>query len=172
MTPPSRHEVRFLVEDGCIFVQSITCLAAPGAECRVGCRVAGCEDWGHGEEGCECCQEDCECACIVHSDCSRGLDTCRCATRLEHADACPHAFADLGHCWLTPWVTYDYGYDCFHDDRTVQALLQEQVIRGRDEHPAERWRLTMNCWDEVDLEHFHLTEPDLGSLQRDPQEEL
>ena len=168
MSDPSRHLVTFEVEDGGVYVTGVRCIAGPAADCRTGCPHPLCDDWSHGEAGCDHCQESCDCPCSTHEDaddCQIGAG-CSCETFQEHGqgEECPHTFASLAKCWLLPWAIDDDFW--FTEDPGVRALLSERVIKGRSEHPRETWTVVMGNYDYEWHDAYWPCDPDPDSLQR------
>ncbi len=167
-SPKTLHRVTFEVEDGCAMVTKVTCLSDPGAWCRVGCPVMGCE-WDHDEEGCDHCLEMCACDCSTHLDgvCTVETGPCTCATREEHqqGSACPHTFHELDDCWVLPWVENGES-DWLASDAEAWKILRDDVIKGRDAHPVEVWELDMSDIDGERYEWWGPTGPVRETLRR------
>jgi hypothetical protein len=140
------HRVTFEVEDGCASMVRVECLVEAGG-CHMGCPVGDC-DWGHGEDHCEHCDASCACFCALDTE-SRETrlhrahvalsprHECWCEVALAHRDLgrCPHTFADIGQCWLLPWVDSGDG-DWLWDDNQIMVPVR---MGHEDEHPVEVW---------------------------------
>jgi hypothetical protein len=148
VSPQASHKVEFRVEDGCIWILNAKCIADKGSSCRTGCPAPWCEDWSHGPDGCEHCQNMCECG-----------DTCP-PVRQEHGDGlnCPHEFTDID-CWVIPWITECDPHDWFHD------IVREHVVT-EDEHPERIYEIVSNDWLYIEDNSYELSKFDFSTLRR------
>lgn len=164
------HRVTFEVEDGCVGMVRVECLVEAGG-CHMGCPVRSC-DWGHGEDHCEHCDGCCGCDCALADEESL-LDLshrqtlahiCWCETALAHRDLgrCPHTFADVGECWLLPWVQNADDDWIYADDQVMS------VVRAghEDEHPPETWTLDYAGIDGEHDDWWAPSDPKMETLRR------
>jgi hypothetical protein len=156
------HRATFTVEDGCFTLEKVECLMAAGDDCHLGCPVLDC-DWSHDEEGCQCCVEQCDCLCALDDIDDDHEGPCFCRTKAEHGEACPHAFTDIGECWLLPWVADD---TWFTDDDDLRDTLRILIVDDRDDHPPETWQLTFTGIDGERDAWWAPDRPDLSTLTR------
>ena len=162
---PSIHRVTLRFEENILNPEGIVCLSGFGALCRRGCGVVDCA-WDHPAEGCRHCEDLCACDCIVSED----GDECLCPIKVEHDGSCPHAYRDLGECWLIPWVHEDEG-GWFMDNPAYPTILETVGIRMDGEekdwgHPVETWELTYSGYDGEFEVGWWPDKPDLRTLRR------
>jgi hypothetical protein len=153
--PQPKHKVEFSVEDGCIWILNVKCISSKGASCLTGCPERRCEDWSHGPDGCEHCQNDCERETTPIED--------FCPVEREHGGECPYVFTDID-CWVTHWIVECDPHDWFRE------IVREHVVDpAEDEHPERIYEIVSNGWvntsEYVDDNVFELNEFDFFTLK-------